>query len=446
MNLVQHYLDRHESVLDTREALVGRGAIEDCYGVLENVLSAGTWLVATDANTRKAAGERLTAALDARGQSWEPFRVEEVARHDPPICTDRLVDACAEAMRERNCSAGIAVGSGTINDTVKMAAHRLGRPMAVVATAPSMNGYTSGIAAILSDGVKTTNACTAPRVVVADLQVMAEAPSRMIASGLGDLISKPVSNTDWAISAELNDTPHSADAVEIIDEGAAALEGIAPRLPERNREAVRGLVESLLLSGIAMSVAGSSSPASGGEHLVSHHIDMTAHAFDRPHDLHGCQVGVGTIVSAYLYERLQEYDPSDLEIDRRVEQLPDWSTYDETLRDRFDSLYGAVVEHARPGYPSPDELRRRLQQLVDQWDDILGRAAGSLRSRSSIERELEAAGAPTRFAHLGVDRNRALRSVVHSKDIRNRYTILHLCWEIGTLEAWGTEAVDRFYD
>lgn len=446
MDLVQHYLDRHEDVLDTRVAFTERGALEDCYDVLEGVLEPGTWLVATDERTRAAAGERLTAALESAGQSWQPFQVEEVAEHDPPICTDHLVDACAEAMREHDCSAGVAVGSGTINDTVKMAAHRLGRPMAVVGTAPSMNGYTSGVAAILSDGVKTTNPCTAPRAVVADLDVMAEAPSRMIASGLGDLISKPVSNADWAISAELNDTPHSADAVEIIDDGAAALEGVAGRLPDRDREAVRGLVESLLLSGIAMSVAGSSSPASGGEHLVSHHIDMTAHAFGQPYDLHGCQVGVGTIVSAFLYERLREYDPSTLEIDRRVERLPDWSTYDETLRDRFDALYGAVVEHARPGYPSPDRLRRRLERLVSEWDDLLDRAAGSLRSRASIEQELEAAGAPTRFSDLDVDRDRALRSVLHSKDIRNRYTILHLCWELGTLEEWGTEAVERFYD
>jgi len=445
-NLVQHYLDCHADLLDTRAVLTERGAVENCYSLLEETLDSGPWLVASDDRTREVAGARLTDLFDRVDQPWEPFRIDEHARHAPPICTDRLVDACTEAMREDDCAAGVAVGSGTINDTVKMAADRLDLPMAVVGTAPSMNGYTSGVAAILSDGVKTSNSCTAPRAVVADLDVLAEAPARMIASGLGDLLSKPVSNADWAISAHLNDTPHSADAVEIIEAGAEALEGVADRLPDRRREAIRGLVESLLLSGIAMSVAGSSSPASGGEHLISHYIDMTAHAFGEPHDFHGCQVGVGTLVSAFLYERLRQFDPSAVDIERRVAALPSWSDYDQLLRERFDSLYAPVLNFAEPGYPSGETLRERLRQLVADWDEIREVAGENLRSHESIERDLAAAGGPTRFEQLGIGRDRALRSVLHSKDIRNRYTILHLCWELGVLEEWGRDAVDRFYD
>ncbi len=444
--LVQSYLDRHASLLDTRSVTVGRGLVDRGEQLLADELPEGKWLLAADADTWEAAGERLAAAFDRAGREWVRFELEPGPGGAAPVCTDELVGDCQGAMLDHGCSAGVAVGSGTINDTVKMAAHNLERPMGVVGTAPSMNGYTSGIAAILSDGVKTTHPCTAPRVVVADLDVMAEAPARMICSGLGDLMSKPVSNSDWMISARLNDTPHSEEAMEIIEAGAEALEGVAPRLPERDREAVGGLVDSLMLSGVAMSVAGSSSPASGGEHLISHYIDMTAYGFDQPHDLHGCQVGVGTLVSAMLYERLREFDPSTIDIEARVAALPDWSTYDERLRERFEHLYGAVVEHARPGYPSPEELRTRLETLVDNWGSILGEAGRTLRSRASLERELDAAGAPTRFADLGVDRDRARRAILHSKDIRSRYTILHLAWELGMLEEWGMEALDVLAD
>jgi glycerol-1-phosphate dehydrogenase [NAD(P)+] len=445
-NLVQSYLDRHADRLDTRAVTVDRDVLDRCESLLADQLPDGKWLLAADADTWEAAGERVAEIFDEAGREWVRFEVEPGPDGGDPICTDQLVADCQEAMLDHGCSAGVAVGSGTINDTVKMAAHNLDRPMGVVGTAPSMNGYTSGIAAILSDGVKTTNPCTAPRVVLADLDVMAEAPARMICSGLGDLMSKPVSNSDWMISARLNDTPHSDEAMEIIESGADALEGVAPRLPERDREAMRGLVNSLMLSGIAMSVAGTSSPASGGEHLVSHYIDMTAYGFDQPHDFHGCQVGVGTLVSAMLYERLREFDPSNIDIDARVDALPDWSTYADTLRERFDHLYDAVVEHAKPGYPSEQELRRRLEKLVDEWDSILGEASRTLRTRASLERELDAAECPTRFADLSVDRDRARRAIFHSKDIRNRYTILHLAWELGMLEEWGSEALDALAD
>ena len=445
-DVVQNYLDRHASKLDTRAVVVGRNAIENGYETLAEQLGAGKWLVAADDHTWEAAGERLAEVLDLADQEWVRFEVEAEPGHDFPICTDDLVAECQAAMVEHGCSAGLAVGSGTINDTVKMASHNLDRPMAVVGTAPSMNGYTSGIAAILSEGVKTTNPCRAPRAVIADLDVMAEAPARMICSGLGDLLSKPVSNSDWAMSARLNDTPHSREAMEIIEEGAAALEGVAERLPDRDREAIRGLVNSLMLSGIAMSVAGSSSPASGGEHLISHFIDMTAHTFDKPFDFHGCQVGVGTLTSAMLYESLRAFDPSSLDIDTRVAELADWEEYEQTLRERFGPLFEAVVQHAKPGYPTGEELRRRLETLVEQWDDVLEETGRTLRTRASLEEELRSANCPVRFSDLDVDRDRARRAILHSKDIRNRYTILHLAWELGTLEEWGEEALEALYD
>jgi glycerol-1-phosphate dehydrogenase [NAD(P)+] len=444
-DITNKLLAEYHDLLDTRACLVAREAIADCYPLLEEHLDEGLWLVAFDQNTWEAAGDKLAAMLEAADQPWERFEVPQPDEGDP-ICNDELVDAFQEKLSQTGAAAGLALGSGTINDLVKLASHRLGRPMAVLGTAPSMNGYTSGIAAVLSEGVKTTTACTAPRVVVADLDVMAEAPYRMIASGLGDLMSKPVSNSDWRLSARLNGTYHSAEAMEIIETGARLLDGVAARLPERDREATRGLVESLMLSGIAMSVAGSSSPASGGEHLISHFIDMTAYAFGKPHDLHGCQVGVGTLTSALLYEKLCALDPADIDVDARVDALADWEDYEPLVRERFGPLFEAVVEHAKPGYPTPDELRARLTQLVDEWDVVLDEVRATLRTRRSLEDELRAANCPVRFAELNVDKDRARRAITHSKDIRNRYTILHLAWELGTLDQWADEALEMLYE
>jgi glycerol-1-phosphate dehydrogenase [NAD(P)+] len=443
--LVDAYLAQYHDVLETRACLIERGAIENCWELLAEHLDSGLWLVVSDANTWRAAGARTAAMLDAAGQPWERYDVETPAEGDA-ICSEALIADFERAFAESGAAGAIALGSGTINDVVKMGCHRAERPMAVIGTAPSMNGYNSSIAAILADGVKTTQVCTAPRVVVADLDVMAAAPSRMIASGLGDLISKPVSNSDWRLSARLLGTHHSPAAMEIIEHGARALDGVAENLPGRDLGAIRGLVESLILSGIAMSVAGSSSPASGGEHLISHYIDMTAYAFDKPHDLHGCQVGVGTLTTALFYENLQALDPAAIDVEARVDALPAWEEYEEALSDRFGRLFDAVVKHARRGYPTRDSLRARLNQLVAEWDTILGEVRQTLRSQKSLEDELKAAGGPLRFAELGVDRDRARRAITHSKDIRNRYTILHLGWELGLLDEWADTALERLYE
>ena len=441
--IIDELLDRFNDHFDTESIVIDDDAFEEGVEELKTHLPEGTWLVAGDSNTWEAAGAEFTARLDAADVDWERYVVDEPDDGSKPICTEARIEAYEQALDDHGAVAGIAVGSGTINDIVKLASHHRGLPMACVGTAPSMNGYTSGIAAVLADGVKTTIPCKAPRVVIADVDVMAQAPYRMLCSGLGDLMSKPVSNADWQLSAWLNGTPHSDDAMEIIETGADMLDGVAPNLPERNPEAVAGLTASLMLSGLAMSVAGSSSPASGGEHLISHFIDMTAFTHGKPHDFHGCQVGVGTITSGFIYEKLRALEPDDIDIDARVDALVPWEEYEAQLQERFGPLFEAVVEHARPGYPTEDELRARLTKLCDEWDRLESEVARTLRTGMSLEEELRSAECPIRFSQLGVDADRAYRAVTHSKDIRNRYTILHLGWELGMLDEWARDILAR---
>ena len=441
--IITELLDRFNDHLDTRAILIDRDVLADGTALLVEHLDQGVWLVAGDENTWPVAGDALGAALDSAGITWQAYHVDPEPDGTAPICSDARVEAFQRALNDSGATAAIAVGSGTINDIVKLASSNLDLPMACVGTAPSMNGYTSGIAAVLSDGVKTTIPCAAPRVVLADIDVMAQSPYRMICSGLGDLMSKPVSNADWQLSAWLNGTHHSADAMEIIEAGAAMLDGVAPRLPDRDPDAIAGLTASLMLSGLAMSVAGSSSPASGGEHLISHFIDMTAIAFEKPHDFHGCQVGVGTITSGLLYEKLRDLSPDEIDVDARVEALLPWEDYRSLLQERFGPLFDAVVKHAEKAYPTADELRRRLTTLRDGWERLDSEVGRTLRTGQSLEDELVSADCPVRFADLGVDPDRARRSIVDSKDIRNRYTILHLAWELGLLEQWADEILER---
>jgi glycerol-1-phosphate dehydrogenase [NAD(P)+] len=200
-----------------------------------------------------------------------------------------------------------------------------------------------------------------------------------------------------------------------------------------------------MLSGLAMQAAGSSGPASGGEHLISHYLDMTAERDGEPHDFHGCQVAVGTVVTAALYARLRTLDPASIDVGSAVDRLLPWEEYAKILDRRFGTLAESVRDHAQGAYPTRAELADRLRRLVDEWDQIMPWVFETLRSPEDLAAELDSAECPTRFDQIGVSHARALRCVRHCKDIRNRYTILHLLWELGLLDDLGREVVDGQY-
>lgn len=446
VELLEKIHEEYRDRLETKAVVLDTGAIEKSVEPLRRELGKGLWLVVCDEHTWKAAGERTRAALDKAGQNWKRWDAPVPAGAEEPVCDEETVAACRDAIREAGATAALAIGSGTLNDVAKFGAYKAGYPAGCIATAPSMNGYTSGIAAVLTDGVKTTQPCTPTRVVIGDVEVLADSPAPLIQSGIGDLASKPVSNADWIVANRLTGSTHSTEAAKVIDASWKLLKGVAPGLAARDRDAVERLSASLILSGFAMTVAGNSAPASGGEHLISHYIDMIAIANGEKHDLHGRQVGVGTITAAFLYKKLRALSPESIAPEALAARLAPWEEHRKLIEERFGSLAESVLGHAEAGYPDPETLRARMASLKEQWSAIMGELDGSLRDPDAIEAELRSAGAPVRFKDLGVDRERAYRSVAHSRDIRSRYTILDLVWELGYLDDWAREAIDRYYE
>lgn len=431
--------------LRTRRIVLRTGLLDQVHAHVHDLLPEGTWAVVDDATVAAIAGDAVAAGLEAAGVHVTRWCIEPGEGETAPVADEAKVELLRAWLVAEAPAAVVAVGAGTINDVAKMACFKASVPYAIVGTAPSMNGYTSSIAAILTNGVKTTQPCDAPLVCLADLDVMAEAPYRMIASGLGDLISKPVSNADWRLSHRLLGAPYADGVMVLVDHAAALLDGIAPALPQRDREAVGKLTASLCLSGLAMSVAGSSAPASGGEHLISHYIDMTHFAFGDPHDFHGCQVGVGTITSAALYARLADLDPATIDVEARAAAWPTWEARASDVAAHFGPLAPAVLPHTKAAHPTADQLRDRLTRLKTDWDDIIADVGRTLRTPASIRDELNDADCPLTFDDIGVVPDRAIASIVHGKDIRARYTILHLADELGLLEAWAQEVYDRWH-
>ena len=430
----------------TRFVRVEKGVQASAGRLLAPYLGSGRVALFQDVNTQKVAGDEVVRSLRDAGVEVDAFVVDPAHRDHDVVCDDAQIAAARALLTATPYSHAIAVGAGTINDIVKMASFQAEIDYSVVGTAPSMNGYTSAIAAILSDGVKTTQPCNAPIAALADPDTMAAAPYRMIASGLGDLYSKPVSNADWRLSHRLLGTFHSDIVMEIVDAAGEILLGVAPKLPARDVEAVAQLTGAIMLSGLAMQAAGTSGPASGGEHLVSHYIDMTAIAFGQPHDFHGCQVAVGTCATISLYEEVRNLDPSTIDIEACVQAHPEWEQHEPTIRERFGVLADAVLPHAVKMYPTRDEVRARLHKLVAEWDGLMEDVGTTLRAPDDLRDELRSAQCPTWFGEINVVPDRAHAALAWSKDIRARYTILHLASELGLLDDFVARYVARSVD
>ena len=300
-----------------------------------------------------------------------------------PHADAKTVASVAKSLED--ASSAVAIGSGTVNDLVKRAATMNQIPYVACGTAASMNGYASGIAAILDDGVKTTVPANPPIAIVLDTDVLAQAPARLTQAGLGDLISKPVSDSDWWLANAIEKTGYSSLPSKIVDHAVHAAVSAASGLPARVPEAHGALGEALILSGVAMVAAGSSSPASGGEHLISHLWDMENVANGKATRLHGAQVGVATCISAACTRSCLIVSDQSFKSHRPGQRNPH-------VLNRSMALAEAILRHAENKHR---RAHRRVAYLRDHWPEIREQLAErDIPSPQTIRNILDSAGAP----------------------------------------------------
>jgi glycerol-1-phosphate dehydrogenase [NAD(P)+] len=420
-------------VRDTRCLRIGRGALATVGEVLARHFETTTAVVVADERTFAAAGRAVDGALRAAGRAHGPPIVFPA---DPPLYAEAAhLRALEGALRARD-AVPVAVGSGTVNDLTKLAAHRLGRPYLCVATAASMDGYTSFGAIITEDGFKHTLPCPAPRAVIADLDVLAAAPAELNAAGYGDLLGKVTAGADWILADALEIEPIDERAWSLVQDPLRAwLEG-PERLPSGDPAAIERLFEGLTVTGIAMQLSSSSRPASGSEHRFSHLWEMQALAEGRPPVAHGFKVGVGSIAAAALYERVLARDLTALDVDGLVRAWPSRAEVERQVREAHDSPRLAEHAVAETLAKSVDAgaLRRRLLRLTEVWPDVRERIRAQLLPAARLRDLLRAAGCPTHPAEIGVGAAQFRASFALARTIRSRYTVLDLVHETGILE------------
>jgi glycerol-1-phosphate dehydrogenase [NAD(P)+] len=421
-----------QAARDTRFLAVEAGIRHDAARLFASAFGNETAFLVADQRTYAAAGRDVQESFRRAGIACaEPFLFgpEVYAEHS-------FVEALQSALAA-NRAIPVAIGSGTINDLTKLAAHRLGRPYMVAATAASMDGYTAYGASITYRGSKQTFDCPAPRAVLADLEVIARAPAEMNAAGYADLLAKGVAGADWILA-------DAAGAEAIHPAVWTTVQSFLPAWIDRPGGIVRAestclqrLIVGLMMSGFAMQAARSSRPASGADHQFSHLWDMQHHTHNGAAPSHGFKVGIGTLASLALYEALLRRDLASLDIDAAVAAWSSW----EQVEARITLLLGSgelaekAKEETRAKYPTPDVLYAQLQRLRDGWPALRERLQQHLFPFRNARALLREAGCPHQPEQIGISRQRLRHSYEQAYYIRRRFTVLDFAMRLGVFDA-----------
>ena len=294
MNDIQNAL---KYTTDTKACIIARGAIDSSFALISELFPnlTNVFLVA-DPNTWKVAGERVAISLKANGIEVKQFMLG--ADGAPFHAEYKWIDVLREAyLKEINRPKIVAVGSGTINDLCKRMAEEVGERYVVIGTAASMDGYTSFGAAITKDGMKQTLSCKAPLGCLIDTEIAAAAPKEMAASGYADLIAKLPAGADWMLADLIGSEKIHPQAWDFVQDSLRKALSNPQGVAAGDIDEIAGLCKGLIMSGFAMQAMGSSRPASGTEHQISHYWDMEDLCFNGQPVSHGFKVGIGTLVS-----------------------------------------------------------------------------------------------------------------------------------------------------
>lgn len=389
---------------------VERGAAK----YLENLCrEQNTLLIVADENTFRAAGEEAMAALSGK-------TIKKVIFPGDSILIPNEDAVAAVNAQLSDVEKIIGIGSGVIQDLCKYVSHESGIPYCVVATAPSMDGYASTGAAMIMGGMKVTYPAGLPEAILADPAVLKDAPMEMIRAGYGDIVGKFSALNDWLLSREVNGEYFCQAIYDLTFDMVKQTLALAKGLMNRDEESVRVLMEALVVVGIAMSFAGSSRPASGSEHHLSHFFEITGIVHGKDYFPHGVDVAYSTIVTARLREEILKNAFPD------AQYRPSREEYVQEMK----RLYGPVAEGCIKLQDKVGLYEKDMLAVYKEKEANIRAILADMPSARQIEDILAAAGYDKTEFYALYGEEKVHDAILYAKELKDRYTVLWLYYDL----------------
>ena len=410
------------------EVITGKGVINQLSEAVKKFNAKKVFLIA-DKNTFPAAGEKACKILKEN----EIKVFSYIYNKD---CLEPNEENVGLAIMNFNseCDAVIGVGSGVINDISKIVANVTKKPYIIVATAPSMDGYASATSSMTMEGLKISLNSKCADVIIGDIDILCNAPIKMMISGLGDMLAKYISICEWRISGLITGEYYCESIAELVRQSLKKCVDNAEGLLKRDEESVKAVFDGLVICGAAMKFAGISRPASGIEHYLSHIWDMRGAEFKTPVEMHGIQCAVGTLIAVKLYEKIKNITP-DKKKGLEYAQGFEYSEWSRELRDFLGKGAKSMIalEEKEEKY-SVEKHKDRLEIIIDKWDEILNIINEELPSSEEITQLFDKIGLPKSMKEIGIDEKILPMTFKATKDIRDKYVLSRLCWDLGVIE------------
>ena len=409
------------------EVVIGKGAVQQLPQYIQK-LNAGKAFVLSDKNTFAAAGDRVCAILREHHIPCTSYVFEQDA-----LEPDEHSVGSAVMHFDTSCDIIIGVGSGVINDIGKILSSLTGKPYIIVGTAPSMDGYASATSSMTRDGLKISLPSRSADVIIGDTDILRNAPMKMMVSGLGDMIAKYVSICEWRIAHLVCGEYYCPEIAQLIRSAVSACVDNAQGLLERREEAVQAVFEGLVIGGVAMNYAGLSRPASGVEHYISHVLDMRGAEFGTKVESHGIQCAMGTLIATRAYEKLTRIRP-DGDKARSYTGAFDLNAWHTQLRRLLGrGAESMIALEAKEGKYDLAGHGKRLNTILEHWEQILQIIQQELPSCEDLEQLLDTLGIPKTLSQIGTDDTMLPAIFSATKDIRDKYVLSRLAWDLGVL-------------
>ena len=420
--------ERHAT--EIRYLKLGSGVLASVPEVLK-AMGVGHPMVICGPHGYEAAGRDVCRLLEESATAYSLHIVPE--ENESRIKPAEFAAGSILLSFDHACDAVLAVGSGVINDLGKVLSRTAKLPYIIVATAPSMDGYASDSSSVERGGIKHSLKEQTPAAIICDTRIMAHAPMRMLHAGLGDILAKYTALCDWKISHLVTGEPVCPTVVRLVENSLEKTVRGARGLLDRNEDSVRDVTEGLVLSGIGITYAGCSHPASGLEHYFSHCWEMMKLERGEECELHGIQVGVGMLLTLKIIERLKTVRP-DLRFAQAAAERFDAAAWEENLRRVFPKAADGLLKLERKARKNDCQGRlRRAERIVAAWEDILT-LLEALPSYEEAKELMCRIGMPTSHREIGLTAEDVVDAFVCSRDIRDKYLLSSLIWDLGYME------------
>ena len=426
---------------DLRSIDIGRGALDRLPDTLRALGFGRAYLVA-DVNTWEAAGRAAADRLTASGFSFTSFVLP-----DTELVPDEKAVGALLLHMPQDADLVLAVGAGTINDLCKYVSFLRGVDYVILATAPSMDGFVSAGAALIVDHVKVTYDAQAPVAVIGDTEILSQAPMEMITAGLGDMLGKYTCLLDWKLAHLITGEYYCEHVEGMVRTALRTMLDQSGRIRDRDPEVIGSVTEALVLTGIAMKFVGNSRPASGCEHHMSHYWEMKFLMEGKKAILHGTKVGVATVAALRMYQMLAQTlgELPDFDFSGAAARPFDRAAWETQIRDVFgDAAEGIIALEDRTQKNDMQARNQRLQTIEKKLKEILWAIRHDLPPVEEVEKLLLSLDAPVHPEQIGVSLTEVREAVLYAKEVRDRYTLLQLLWDLGLSEDFADRLISYY--